>query len=189
MSAKRVADYRIEGHAIISDDERIAGPDRQTPATLRNEADWRRFQAALDAAAVILLGRRSHEANPDPKGRNRLVVSSSAEGVERRGDGWWWNPAEASLMAALTTAAPQGGIVAVPGGHLVFDLILKLGFNAFHLVRVAGVHIPGGVPLFSEIDTGRTAAEVLTRHGLVPGPVEILDRQAGVTLERWLRAD
>ncbi len=97
MSAGRVADYRIEGHAIISEDERIAGPDGQTPAALRNETDWRRFQAALDAAAVVLLGRRSHEANPDPKGRNRLVVSSSAGGVERRSDGWWWNPTEASL--------------------------------------------------------------------------------------------
>ena len=187
-AGERIAGYRIEGHAIVSDDERIAGPDGRTPPALSNEADWLRFQVALDAAAVVLLGRRSHEANPNQARRNRVVVSSSAAGIERRGDAWWWNPAEAPLTGALKTAAPEGGIVAVSGGHLVFDLLLATGFDAFHLARVGGMLIPGGVPLFSAIEGGRIAAEVFAGNGLRAGPTEILDERADVTLTTWLRS-
>jgi hypothetical protein len=189
IAGERIPGYRIEGHAIVSADEGIAGPDGQTPLALSNEADWLRFQAALDGAAVVLIGRRSHEANPNRGRRNRLVVSSSATGIERRSEAWWWNPAEAPLTVALKRAAPEGGIVAVPGGHLVFDLLLKIiGFDAFHLARVRGVLVPGGMPLFSAIEAGWTAADVLAGSGLRPGPTEILDEQAGVTLVTWLRA-
>ena len=90
--------WSFEGHAIVSADDRIAGPDGLTPASLRNEADWARFQAALDAAAVTVLGRLGHEANANRKGRNRLVLSSSARGVTRRDDAWWWNPADTPII-------------------------------------------------------------------------------------------
>ena len=130
-----IGPWRIHGHAIVSADDKIAGPDGLTPASLRNEADWQRFQRALDDAAVTVLGRLGHEANPNAKGRNRLVLSSSAPGVERRADAWWWNPCRAPLEAALRQAAPGGGIVAVPGGRQVFDLFLDIGFDAFHLAR------------------------------------------------------
>ena len=121
---------------------------------MRNEADWRRFQQALDEAAVTVLGRLGHEANPNVKGRNRLVLSSSAQGVERRADAWWWNPADAPLEAALRQAAPAGGIVAVPGGRRVFDLFLELGFDEFHLARARSVRIPDGIPVFSGLAEG-----------------------------------
>ena len=152
-----IGPWHIHGHAIVSDDDMIAGLDGLTPPALHNEADWSRFQRALDAAAVTVLGRLAHEANPNVKGRNRLVVSSSARGVERRADGWWWSPAGASLEEALHLAAPGGGIIAVPGGRRVFDLFLDLGYDEFHLVRAEGVRVPGGVPLFSAIGSGTTA--------------------------------
>jgi hypothetical protein len=38
---------------------------------------------------------------------------------------------------------PRGGDVAVPGGQVVFDLFLKIGFDAFHLTRAHGVRLPG----------------------------------------------
>lgn len=180
--------YRIEGHAIVSADDRIATAEGETPASLSNEADWLRFQAALDESTVVVLGRLSHEANPNTARRNRLVVSTAASGVERRSDGWWWNPAEAPLPVALKSAAPDGGIVAVPGGHLIFDLFLKIGFDAFHLARATQVRIPGGVPLFSAIEPGRHAEDVLAGAGLAAGPVETLDEAAGVTLVIWRRA-
>ena len=186
MSA--VAGYRIEGHAIVSADDRIAGPDGMTPDELSNEADWLRFQAALDEAAVVVLGRLSHAANPNTGRRNRLVVSSSGHGIETRGDGWWWNPADAPLSVALRSAAPAGGIVAVPGGRLVFDFFLAAGFDAFHLARATRLTIPGGVPLFSAIGTGRTAEDVLAAAGLAPGAAETLDEATGVTLVAWRRA-
>lgn len=179
--------WRVHGHAIVSADDRIAGPDGLTPAALRNAADWRRFQAALDRAAVTVLGRLGHEANPNLRGRNRVVLSSSARGIERRAEAWWWNPAAVPLAEALGRAAPAGGIVAVPGGRRVFDLFLDLGFDAFHLARAARVCIPGGIPVFSAVAGGRPAEAVLADHGLVAGVAQGLDRQADVSLVVWRR--
>jgi hypothetical protein len=179
--------YDLHGHAIVSADDRIADRSGLTPEALRNEADWSRFQAALDQACVTILGRRGHEVNPNIKGRNRLVLSSSAEGIERRDDGWWWNPAKVPLGDALAEAAPSGGIVVVPGGRRVFDLFLSVGFDAFHLARAPGVRFPEGVPLFSEIGPGSSAAQILTAHGLVADPTEMLDPAAAVEMTVWRR--
>ncbi len=182
-----IGPWRIHGHAIVSADDRIAGPDGLTPPSLRNEADWRRFQQALDEAAVTVLGRLGHEANPNAKGRNRLVLSSSAHGVERRADGWWWNPAEAPLADALHLAAPGGGIVAVPGGRQVFDLFLASGYDEFYLARAESVRLGPGIAVFSAVAEGRRAAALLAAHGLVAAATELIDPQARVTLTRWHR--
>jgi hypothetical protein len=183
-----IGGHLIHGHAIVSADDKIADRTGLTPPTLRNEADWARFQAALDRAAVTVLGRLAHAANPNRKGRNRLVLSSAARGVERREDVWWWNPAEVPLADALAAAAPAAGVVAVPGGRRVFDLFLSIGFDAFHLARAAGVTIPGGIPVFSEVGRSRSAADILVGHGLVAGPIEILDADARIDLTVWRRA-
>ena len=182
-----IGPWCIHGHAIVSADDRIAGPDGLTPPELRNEADWLRFQQALDDAAVTVLGRLGHEANPNVRGRNRLVLSSSAKGVERRAEAWWWNPADAPLEAALHQAAPAGGIVTVPGGRQVFDLFLDAGFDAFHLARARSVTIPDGIPVFSGLTAGHPAEALLAARGLVAGEAEVLDLEAQVTLTRWHR--
>jgi hypothetical protein len=179
--------YAIEGHAIVSADDRIADASGVTPPELRNQADWARFQAALDRAAVTVLGRLGHEANPNLKNRNRLVLSSTAGGIERRNGAWWWNPARASFAEALADAAPAGGIVAVPGGRRVFDLFLDIGFDAFHLARASRVVLPDGVPVFSAVRSGDRAGTILAAHGLRPGPVETLDEAASVTVTVWSR--
>jgi hypothetical protein len=175
--------YRFEGHAIVSADDRIADATGLTPPSLRIEADWRHFQAGLDRSVLVVLGRLGHEANPNRRGRNRLVLSSAARGVERRADAWWWNPDEAGVDEALRIAAPAGGVVAVPGGMRVFDLFLAVGYDVFHLTRVTGVLIPDGTPLFSAVAPGRTADDVLAGRGLRPDPPEQLD--AGVLLTAW----
>ncbi len=179
--------WRLHGHAIVSDDHCIAAADGTVPPGLRNDADWARFQAALDAAVVTVLGRRGHEANPNVKGRGRIVLSSSAEGIERRADTWWWNPSDAPVEDALARAAPAGGIVAVPGGRRVFDFVLRLGFDEFHLVRAAGVAVPGGIPVFSAVADGLSPEVVLARHGLSPAPTEVLDAAERVSLVVWRR--
>ena len=181
------AAYEIHGHAIVSDDDRIADAAGVMPTALRNAADWQRFQASLARAAVVVLGRKGHLAHPNTHRRNRLVVSSSAHNIDRRDDAWWWNPAEVTLADALATAAPAGGRVIVPGGRRVYDLFLVYGFDEFHLTRARGVLIPGGVPVFTECTPLRPADEVLASRGLVPDPVEILDADAGVSLTVWRR--
>lgn len=181
-----VPGYRIEGHAIVSADDFIADADGHMPDTLRNGTDWARFQAALDASAVVLLGRASHEASPNVRGRNRLVVSSRSGGIERREAAWWWNPSRVPLAGALATAAPEGGTVAVPGGHLVFDLLRGV-FDTFHLARARLVTLGAGIPLFTAITEGITANDVLTTDGMAEGPTEVLDAAAGVDITAWHR--
>ena len=180
--------FRIEGHAIVSRDDRIADAGGAMPPGLRNDADWHNFQSALEEAAIVVLGRRSHVTAPNPAERTRLVVSSSADGIERRDDAWWWNPARVTAAQALALAAGGGGMAAVVGGRGVFDLFLGLGFDAFHLARAAQVTLPGGVPVFSGVDDGRAAGDVLAGAGLQAGPPRLLDPGAGVTLVTWAPA-
>lgn len=175
--------YAFHGHAIVSADDRIADASGQTPPSLRIAADWERFQAALDRSVLTVLGRLGHEANPNRRGRNRLVLSSEGEGVARRDGAWWWNPAKATLPEALALAAPQGGLVAVPGGRRVFDLFLDVGYDAFHLTRAHRVRIGAGVPLFSAADAGAGADALLAAGGLLAGPPVAIDD--GVATVVW----
>jgi hypothetical protein len=177
----------IHGYAIVSADDRIADADGLTPAALRNEADWDYFQRELDRADWVALGRLGHEANPNPRGRRRLVVSRSSGGLERRADGWWWNPDRLSWREASAALLPDGGRVAVPGGRDVFDLFLGVGYSAFHLSRAERLTLGAGRAIFSACERGLRAATVLEGAGLRSGPVESLDAAAGVTLTVWLR--
>ena len=177
--------FRIEGHALVSADDRIADLSGRMPPKLRNEADWQNFQAALRAAAVVVLGRRSHEFSPNVSRHNRLVLSSAARGIERRDDAWWWNPAEAAASEALATAAPDGGVAAVVGGRPVFDLFLTLGFDAFHLARMTRLQLPGGTGVFAAVEHGISADQALADAGLRADPSRALDASAGVTLVTW----
>jgi hypothetical protein len=179
--------WRIEGHAIVSTNDCIADAAGSFPDILRNDADWALFQAALDAAAIVALGRPSHLATPNPKNRNRLVLTSTVGDLEKRPDAWWWNPSATPLTEALSSAAPDGGIVAVPGGHLVFDYFLDAGFDAFHLSRATRVTLPGGTPVFSAIATRGSAEAVLAAHNLAAGETTIIDPAGGVTRTSWVR--
>src|SRR5690606_25587568 len=130
----------------------------------RFPADRKQFNAAMDRARVVVLGRVGHINHPNHR-RNRLVVSSSSAGIERRHDAWWWNPAGATVLQALNAAAPGGGLVVVAGGKRVFDDFLDLGYDEFHLARALRVTLPDGVAIFSECDQGKTADEVLRDRG------------------------
>jgi hypothetical protein len=76
------------------------------------------------------------------------------------------------------------GKAAVTGGTGVFGLFLDIGFDAFPLSRAGKVLMPGGRPVFPQVP-GRTPKEVLIEHGLVPGPVRVLDARAEATLVTW----
>ena len=182
-----VAGVVISGHAIVSSDDRIADASGDMPAGLRNDADWRQFQTELDRAAIVVVGRIGHQDFANVRQRRRLVLSSSARGLEQRPDAWWWNPQATTWDVVANTLLPDGGRVAVTGGRRVFDLFLPIGFDAFHLACATQCRIPGGDPIFSACGAGASAGSVLAEHGLSMTGVEILDAAAGVRLDLWGR--
>lgn len=177
----------IVGHALVSADDKIADENGVKPAELHHPADWERFQEALDQAALIVMGRLSHEASPNSKRRPRLVLSRQVDGLERRDDAWWWNPDGATVEEALAAAAPDGGEIAIVGGREVFDLFLAIGFDAFRLSRLPTVLLPGGVPLFRAYDEGMSPEASLDAAGLEAGPIRVLDAAVGLTMVVWRR--
>ncbi len=138
------ARHQLHAYAIVSADDRIADASGAFPDALRNQADWAYFQAGLDRAVLTLLGRRSHEAAPNAKGRSRLVMSRSVPDLVRVADAWWWNPAGIPLHEVLRTIVPDGGVVCVPGGQSAFDEIGPSGFTEFHLARAHPCRLPQG---------------------------------------------
>src|ERR671912_2366412 len=154
MKGPLMRPIEIHGYAIVSDNDRIADAPGRTPGMLRNEADWAYFQTELDRSAALVLGRLGHDANPNPKGRLRMVLSSSSTGLERHPDGWWWNPDAIPWNEAIRAVLPEGGRVAVPGGRRVFDLFLEIGYDAFHLTRAHAVRVGEGIALFSACQAG-----------------------------------
>lgn len=170
----------IVGHAIVSADGRIADRQRQMPALLRNDKDWARFQASLNTAALVVLGRLGHEAHPNP-GRRRLVATSRVARLEPVDDlVTLWNPAGIDFRDVTPELGIVDGVVAVTGGQQVFDYFLRR-FTRFDLVTVNSALIPDGVPCFS----GGWPDEVLPQAGLRITEREMLD--PGVRLEVWRR--
>jgi len=178
----------ISGYAIVSDDDKIAGADGLTPVSLRNEKDWELYQRAQNEASLVVFARRSHELEPNLHGQHRLVVSREAPGLEQRADGWWWDPRRTSWENVATRLLPTGGLVAVCGGQVVFDLFLMIGYDGFHLSRAHGVMLPGGRSVFSACDAGVSAATVLEQHGLKLSKRIPLDPAHDIEMTIWRRA-
>ncbi|MEI8144318.1 MAG: hypothetical protein WCH83_02535 [Alphaproteobacteria bacterium] len=172
----------IHGYAIVSRDDCIADDQGQMPKVLMNDADWRYFQAELDRAALLVVTRVSHEATPNIRGRRRLIMSRQVSGLIERADGWWWNPQDLSWGGVVERLDLVESRIAVPGGQGAFDLFLTLGYTAFHLSRAETVTLPAGHKLFSGVTETRTADQILMAAGLTPGPVEMIDPDAAVSL-------
>ena len=171
----------IIGHAIVSAEGNIADADHRMPAALRNEADWRRFQAALDASALVVLGRIGHEAHPNP-GRRRLVVTSRLATLgpdPADPQAMLWNPQGIAFADVISTLGIAHKTIAITGGTRVFDLFLDR-FTRFDLVEVAGVSVADGLPCFSS----GPPRLVLAAAGLHPTQAEPLDAQALLTVWR-----
>ncbi len=177
----------IHGYAIVTDDNMIADANGEIPPGLRNDKDWRQYQAALASSDLVVFARRSHENEPETHGVPRVVVSRDARALEKRADAWWWNPAEVAWPAVIAQLLPGGGQVAAPGGQAVFDLFLGIGYDVFHLARARGVALPGGRPVFSECVEGVSAEAVLAKYGLGHAERIELDPEQGVEMNIWRR--
>jgi dihydrofolate reductase len=180
---------RIEGYVIVSADGMIADANAVIPDSIKNAADQRFFQNALDAAAVLVHGRHSDEGGPHAARRKRLVLTRQIAALEpdpSRPNALLWNPSGASFEQALAAIGVNTGMVAIIGGREVFSLFLPR-YDSFHLSRAAHAKIPGGLAVFTEVGPNATPEDVLRRHGLKPDPRHDLDAAAGVSLATWTR--
>jgi hypothetical protein len=128
-------------------------------------------------------GRHSVEGGPRAAGRHRLILTRRITALARDPQNFralFWNPAGASFEEAWRALRPPDGVLAVIGGSEVFGLFLEIGYESFHLSRASNVRLPGGRPLFPELRRDVTPEEMLARHGLKPGPQQVLDAAAGV---------
>jgi dihydrofolate reductase len=185
------APNRIEGYAIISSDGMIADANAAMPDAFKIEADQRFFNSELNRFDLMVHGRHSHEGQANSPLRRRLVLTRRIAGLAPDPDypkSLLWNPAGASFADACAALDLASGAVAVLGGTAVFTLFLEIGYDAFHISRAGKVKLPGGEPVFSHTRPGSAPEEALTRHGLVPGPTQVLDEAHALTLTTWSRA-
>jgi len=181
--------HRIEGYVIVSADGMIADGKGEMPPSIRNDADQRFFQDALDHVAAVVHGRHSHEGGPRAARRRRLILTRQIAALApdaTHPHALLWNPVGAALDVALARLGTGDGIIAIIGGTEVFSLFLPQ-YDAFHLSRAANARIPGGLPVFSEVGPDAAPEDVLARHGLKPGPRRDLDPAAGVSVVTWRR--
>ena len=114
-------------------------PKARCRSSIRNEADQRFFQDALDRAAVVVHGRHSHEGGPRAARRKRLVVTRQIAALApdpEHPHALLWNPLGASLDQAIAQLGVSDGTIAIIGGPEVFSRFLPL-YDAFHLSRAA----------------------------------------------------
>jgi dihydrofolate reductase len=180
--------YVIEGYAIISADGMLGDHNRRMPQTLHIPADQRLFTDALDRAALVVHGRHSHEEQGAASDRRRRVIltRSVAAIAEHPSlpNALLWNPAGAAFAEACRASGVSEGLIVVSGAAEVFALFLRLGYDAFHLSRVATVRLPGGRPVFPTVPE-QSPEEVLSARGLIPGATRTLDAEAQATLVVW----
>jgi hypothetical protein len=180
---------RIEGLAIVSADGMIADAAGVQPDALKLEADQRFFHATLDEATALAHGRNSGEGGPHMARRRRLILTRKVKGLARDPQNELavhWHPAGATLQQAWEALGLSGGFLAVIGGTDPFGLFLELGYDAFHLSRASQARLPGGRPVFPGIPPA-TPETLLAQHGLRPGPTQVLDAKAGLSMVTWRR--
>ena len=177
----------ITGYAIVSDDDKIAGADGLNSDFVAQ----RKGLGTLPASAGNREPRRICAAQPRARAQcppeRASCRSREAPGLEQRPDGWWWDPRRATWEEPAAQILPNGGVVAVGGGQVVFDLFLMIGFDGFHLSRAHGVKLPGGRSVFSACDAGVPATTVLEQHGLSLSKTMPLDPAHNVEMTIWRR--
>jgi dihydrofolate reductase len=181
--------FRIEGHAIVSEDGMIAAPNGLMPNSLKFQSDQEVYRDALERATILINGRLSYEGQANSPSRKRLVVTRQVAGLAADPDNpnaRLWNPAGAHLEEACASLGVRSGDIAVIGGTFVFGLFLTIGYDVFHLSHAPGVRLAGGVPLFREQKTGRSPEDVLAGAGLKAEPTRRFDD--GVTMVDWTRS-
>lgn len=179
---------RIEGFAIVSDDGMLADAGGVMPEALKIDADQRFLADRLDASALLVHGRNSHEGHPESARRRRLVATRRVRGLVRS-DGMpnatLWNPDDLGIEAAAKHLGVTEGSIAILGGTELYGLFLPR-YDAFHLSRAHGTVLPAGRPVFPGVPAA-APEDMLRGAGLRQIERKMLDPSSGVTLSTFGR--
>jgi dihydrofolate reductase len=184
-----VAALRIEGYVIVSADGMLANARNVMPDELRFEGDKAFFTQALDRADLIVHGRNSYEDQPNSPRRKRLILTRKVAETApdpSNPNATLWNPEGCAFEAACAETGIRAGKVAIIGGPAVFGMFMDR-YDVFWLSHAPRVRLPYGEPCFPGVPE-RTPQQVLESHGLRPGPSQMLDPAADVTVTPWRRA-
>lgn len=180
---------RIEGYVILSANGMLADATGVMPPELKFEADQKFFEAALDAADLIVHGRNSFEDQPRSPFRTRVVLTRSVSALARdpaNAKATLWNPTGASFEDACRHAGVTKGAAAIIGGPDVFGMFMDR-FDVFWLSQAHRLTIPDGVGGFPGVPS-RTPQDILAAHGLNADDVRVLDAAQGIDVTAWRRA-
>ena len=180
---------RIEGFAIVSEDGMLADAAGVMPAALQVPADQRFFEEGLDRADVMVHGRHSAEQQRRSSERRRLIVTGQVEALAPDLDNpraLQWNPAGASLEAAIAALGISDATVAVIGATDVFGLFLAR-YDSFYLSRGPRIRLSGGRPVFPGVPA-QTPEDVLAAHGLERAERQVLDETVNLVATHWSRS-
>ncbi len=179
----------IEGFAIVSSDGMLAGADGLMPNSLKFDRDQDFLNASLDAAALLVHGKKSHEAQPHSGARKRLLLTRSAgpfSTIPIEPNVWLWNPDATLFVDVCDTLGIEHGVVAILGGTAAYDMFLPR-YSAFHLCRAGKVALAGGVPVLSAVRPGHPPELVLQGAGLKLAQEIVLDSDQDLRHQTWRR--
>jgi len=180
----------IEGFAIVSREGMLAGADGLMPNSLKFDGDQEFLDRSLDAATLLVHGRKSHEGQPNSGDRRRLLLTRRAGPFSRlpaEPNVWLWNPEATPFTQVCAALGIESGLVAVLGGTAAYDMFLP-AYAKFHLCRAGQVNLPAGVPVFSEIAKGAAVDDVLRKAGLAVVGEITRDARCDLHHQTWARA-
>lgn len=180
--------YQIEGYAIVSEDGMLADATRVMPDSLKYDADYAFFEAALDAVDLVVHGRHSQEQQPRAGQRHRLILTQRISGIAphpSNPNAMQWNPLGASFEDAVAAVGIPVRRIGVIGGTDVFALFLDR-FDAFHLTHAPNVWLPGGRPVFPDVPH-RRPEDILANHNMRADPSRMLDATHNLSVVTWRR--
>ena len=182
-----IGHHRVEGYAIISADGMIADAAGAMPEAIRNKADQKFLQAVLDQAGVIIQGRHSHEGGPRAERRKRLIltrtVAATAPGFRTPMRYCGIRP-ECRSSKRWRPSAPSTSR-GDRGHRRVRPVSAALRRISPH--PRGDAKIPGGRPVFPQVDAQTAPEQVLASAGLRPVPPCDIDVPAGITFTTWVR--
>jgi hypothetical protein len=158
----------IEGFAIVSRNGMLAGADGSMPNSLKFDEDQQFLDAQMDAAALLVHGRKSHEGQDNSHKRKRLLLTRAGAPFTTtpiEPNIWLWSPEATKFSDVCKALGVESGVVAILGGTAGYDMFLPF-YAKFHLALASRVDLPGGVPVFSAVSDGHPPATVLQAAGL-----------------------